>query len=525
MISSKAVWSLLALGTVCSTLPAQISTADCALTLFVYEARSPSCALEKDGALALALLDTEHGPYTWTLNGGAPYHTDDADIDYRALAPGNYRVEVRDTRGCAARLDTELQVDEAASLDLEVALVNCDPPRYAVRLFGSQDLARLRLRWLDAPELINPQRRDDLSPGLYTLQALSAEGCKFERKVDLPNRRPLAARVTSRYETCRTGARADVELELLGGAAPYQVVWSDFGLGVQRRQLAQGSYQASVVDSFGCELDVRVVVDPPPALDFEVQVGDNFCPDEVEGYVHVFPQGGSPPYELLVDSSGWSRELLAYPLAPGDYELVLRDASGCTARRSVSVAQLSQLPSQHAIRLPDSVRFGATHQLHLPDSLLSGVSRSLWRSEQPAYIDCASCPTASWVPTESGTLSLMIEDTLGCRTETSYAYELHPGSSPIYLPSLFRLDEARDRELQLLPRAYNGTVIERFTLFDGQHAPIYETRRAEEQVLRPWDGTHHGQPCKPGVYTYEVDYRPEGSAVVRTVVGTLRIQR
>jgi len=166
--------------------------------------------------------------------------------------------------------------------------------------------------------------------------------------------------------TCVGAATGQISVSTTGGVSPYQYVlvsgtsntppttgWSTTSTFTNR---AAGTYTLWIRDAAGCIIRRVIQLTDPPALSIVVADSSNIVCGSTGGYVTFTGQGGTPPYEysILPTSPTWQNGNTFTGLAAGTYTLRVRDANGCVATRSFTIATLPPLTVQ--VSSVDSIR-------------------------------------------------------------------------------------------------------------------------------------------------------------------------
>jgi len=144
---------------------------------------------------------------------------------------------------------------------------------------------------------------------------------------------------TTPTTTCNA-SDGKVVVEGSGGIEPYEYSignGGDFQTSAEFTGLVAGTYKVVVRDAKGCKGEVQVVVDPGDndlAASAEA-TADTEC-FENNGTVEVNATGGEGPYQYSI-GDGFTSSATFSALAPGDYEVIVKDNVGCMASIAISV--------------------------------------------------------------------------------------------------------------------------------------------------------------------------------------------
>lgn len=178
----------------------------------------------------------------------------------------------------------------------------------------------------------------NLAPGLYTVTVTDISNCTAFQSVIVgafgcPE---ITFDIITQEASCFGACDGEIDLEVVGGSAPYTYIWSN-GLSTQDAQgLCAGDYTVTILDADGCTASGGpFVVEEPTAISVNAGSTDESGPDTNDGTAWAAPSGGVPPYAYAW--SNGSVDSLITGLAPGEYTVVVTDAHLCTANDTVTV--------------------------------------------------------------------------------------------------------------------------------------------------------------------------------------------
>lgn len=126
-----------------------------------------------------------------------------------------------------------------------------------------------------------------------------------------------------------------------GGTAPFTYSWSPYGgNGPTATGLEAGSYDITVIDSFGCEVTQTVVVPQPDTLTTQIfGTIDADCFGFSTGEASVMGLGGTTPYTYQWNDPQNQNTATATNLPSGTWVIDVTDANGCSATDSVTIGE------------------------------------------------------------------------------------------------------------------------------------------------------------------------------------------
>jgi len=189
-----------------------------------------------------------------------------------------------------------------------------------------------------------------LLAGTHDIRIEDATGCFIE--VQLTINEPTAISIDSENFTditCNGADNGTITLVASGGTAPYQ--YSIDGGGTYQGTgdfsgLAPGDYQVTIEDANNCTLDGSLITIAEPILltiDAVTPV-HLLCFGDGLGELTITASGGTPDYEYSIDNGvTFQADNHFAGLAAGTYDIVVRDASLCTATTTGTITEPEEL--------------------------------------------------------------------------------------------------------------------------------------------------------------------------------------
>lgn len=292
-----------------------------------------ACRGSQDGVVSVQASGGT-APYAYQWSNGSQQATQ------LGLAPGTYTVTVIDSGGCVAQSGTALtQPAEALSLRIEAQEnVSCyGAADGSLTLTAAGGVMPYRYRWGDSLYLLSEasERLTGLSPGLYRVTLLDANGCEVETSAEITGPEALQLTLTAQDATCYGQANGRISSVAQGGTPPLTYAWSDGPAVPQRRDLPAGVYQLRVMDALGCFITAEATVEQPDSLRLDTWYQGVSCREAQDGRARVAAVGGTPPYRILWSNGRFSPQIDSLPA--GRYEVQVSDSLGCLAVAVVQV--------------------------------------------------------------------------------------------------------------------------------------------------------------------------------------------
>ena len=255
------------------------------------------------------------------------------------LHPGFYVCTVTDATGCIGITDS-IEIGQNDPLELSVNTiehVRCaesSSGKILLSLIGGE--GPYSFLWSDGDT--NPNRLDILA-GSYDVSVTDINLC-VDSILNIEVRAPSPISIDSvsiRNVTCRGTNDGEIYIELAGGNAPYQILWSTSDRdSTTIRGLAHGLYSATISDASGCKFispDIEIIELNEPLDLSNFSIEEISCKGEDDGELTVFLDNGTAPFIYnwsigLVDTV-FSSEYTIIDLPKGIYDVTVTDNNGC----------------------------------------------------------------------------------------------------------------------------------------------------------------------------------------------------
>jgi gliding motility-associated-like protein len=177
-------------------------------------------------------------------------------------------------------------------------------------------------------------------------------------------------------------------------------------------------------------------------------------------------------------------------IAPGNYEVTITDAEGCTFTSTFSVGDSGPLTGSVT---PTSATIQSGSSVNL---LASGGTNYSW---SPSIgLSCANCPNPVASPTETTTYLVTISDDNGCETTAQVTITVASACIDIFVPTIFSPNNDGNNDIVCVYGSCISTL--NFEIFNRWGEKVFETTDPEAC----WNGTQNNQELNSGVYVYKV---------------------
>jgi hypothetical protein len=164
-----------------------------------------------------------------------------------------------------------------------------------------------------------------IKTGEYQLIVEDHNGCTKEGAFRV--KEPITLQFDKSDASCYGFNDGWIDITILGGNQPYTTDWSNNAITEDIENLQSGKYIVSVTDDFGVSVTDSVDITEPEPLGILSDYSEIICLGSTDGYIDLYPSGGTLPYEYSW-SDGSSSQTLT-DLEAGDYSVKVTDNQGC----------------------------------------------------------------------------------------------------------------------------------------------------------------------------------------------------
>ena len=377
------------------------------------------CNGNDNGAIDLSVDGgTANYIYAWTKTGDDSYSATTQDLT--DLSAGTYNVTITDASDCTTT--NSFTIVEPIELIIADAGLSTE-----IACFGDNGLIRVNITQAtvasytyalyQGDSVVQTTTISDLNytfsapAGTYEVRVTDANGCSSSFTTELTQaEEELLIDIEKTDLNCYNSNNGTITVTTTGGVAPYTFSWSDSGTGNYRDGLTIGTYTVTITDSIGC-VKVRTV---------EIENGDLFNIDPVvtpiscfgadDGSIELNLEGGVSPISFIWSddsNAGQSRN----NLPPGDYSVLIQDASGCEIQRDFTIIEPEEISIAAVVTNATDCDNPASGSIDLQIS--GGNSPYIFQWSNGAVTEDISALIAQ-------TYSVTVTDSKGCISEKEF---------------------------------------------------------------------------------------------------------
>ena len=296
----------------------------------VFNVSTPNPIVISDVITNISCFEASDGSIDISVSGGVPPYiyqwsnTENIE-DLSNLEPGDYEVIVTDSEGC---FETAIyQIIEPGLLTATVSVND-------VACFGENSGSVATSIEGGTPPYseswsggANP---NNMFAGTYELTITDLNGCIFVLS-DIIINQPATPLQLGAFITdvlpCNGGLTGIIEPFAQGGTEPYIFTMAGNN---NFNGLGADNYTVFVEDGNGCLVQEVFTVDEPAPVSANLTVTDVSCFGFTDGQATAVALGGTPPYNISWIDIESDQFVDNTNLAPGEYNLYIEDALGCS---------------------------------------------------------------------------------------------------------------------------------------------------------------------------------------------------
>ncbi len=313
----------------------------------------------------------------WTNSNGDTLNdilTNNFAVSMSNLSAGNYNVSIEDDHGCFFNQSVVLLAAAPIVVSAAATPILCHGGGAVITPYGTGGLSPLSYTINGAPISSNYQA------GTYTIIATDSKGCTGLTTIAISQPDLLQSMIYtpivyegSYFIRCHGNTDGLINVEPLGGTAPYSYVWSTGSTLQNQTGLSAGSYSVTITDNEGCTNFTSLTLHEPPALSttitqtnpmscigsnnaiisLTVSGGDGSSSYSRHRYWHPYAQecydGGTSCWDDIIIRANnyiyyyfqWSNGSTSQNLtgvSSGTYTVTVSDGNGCTATNSITLS-------------------------------------------------------------------------------------------------------------------------------------------------------------------------------------------
>ena len=335
------------------------------------------------------------------------------------LNAGSYAVFVSDINGCSLADTINLIGSDSLNASFNFTLPSCGDSNGSI-VAEATGTGPFTYNWGNG--IIN-DTLSNVAAGIYSITITDSLGCVLNATSNLTNQgAPTIVLGSISPETCFGFKDGSIDINVGGGALPYNYNWSNGDITQDLDSVNAGEYVLTLTDNVGCLTFAQFMVErtgKPIVIDLNER--GNYCWRDSAGILEVLASGGNGPFTFAW-SNGSNVDKIEQLIA-GNYTVTVTDAAGCTRSISSTISEgpafFIQTDSLTEDTLPGILNNGAIYI-----SVFGGTAPFSYRWND-------SIQSEDLIAIPNGDYDLLLTDQLGCELTLLTTLGIGPAGKPL----------------------------------------------------------------------------------------------
>ena len=309
-----------------------------------------TCNGESTGAINLTASGGT-APYTYLWTNGAT--TEDIDN----IAAGSYSVTVTDTNEC--EITEQITVEEPtiplSATANDITNVDCNGSETgSITVEATGGTSPYQFSLDNGVTTQTNNIFENLAAGTYTITIIDNNLCSttVNAIVTQPTELEITT-VTANDVDCSGEATGAINIDVVGGTAPYSYAWSNSTTNQNLTDVFAGSYSVTVTDANGCTvIGSETITEPANPISINIsKIDANTAQGCTNGEATADVSGGTAPYTYQWSASANNQiTATATNLPVGSHTVTVTDANDCELIQSVVIVCVNTCDGEIAIQ-------------------------------------------------------------------------------------------------------------------------------------------------------------------------------
>lgn len=314
-----------------------------------------SCNGQNDGSISLSITGGT-APYTWTdmLTSNTPQSVTGSTATFTTSSGTRANMAtITDAKGCTYSVDFTINEPDALIGSItnvtDATCAGANDGTITITATGGTEPYEATVDGIQYfPLATNGVIAGIGSVTIANITLRDANGCEITIAgftVSEPG--PITADITTTDTSCNgdgDGSIAITPTSSTNTTFEYSLDGTNFVTGNTFNQLTAGTYTVTVRETgVNCTNTLTTEIAEPDVLETMASSIDVTCNGQEDGQIIVAAVGGTAPFEYSIDGGTTFQVEDFTGLDLGSYTLMVRDANGCTANKTITVIEPTQL--------------------------------------------------------------------------------------------------------------------------------------------------------------------------------------
>jgi hypothetical protein len=306
------------------------------------------------GAAVKATVTGGLTPYLYSIDNGSYSPTNTINI----YAAGDHTITILDNAGCIVKKVITIAPYNPIVASTVITNVSCAGSNNGlIRVTTSGGIAPYTYSIGAGYQASNIFT--NLAAGNYGISVKDKQGCIRTVTAVITQPQPLAASIVTTNATCYNSATGTITMYAYGGTSPYTYSIDNINYTTNKtfNSLSAGVYNVLVKDSKGCTMSYSTTISQPNPLAINLTKSDINCNGSHDGEITASATGGNAPYTYSINNITYSSSNTFSDLDPGQYNVTVKDISGCTTTSTITITQPAPLLLSAIVTNPTSSNY------------------------------------------------------------------------------------------------------------------------------------------------------------------------
>ncbi len=310
-----------------------------------FNVSQPPAVIVSGTTTDIACFGGASGSITTSVLGGTPtysytWNDGNTSVNRANLGPGTYTVTVTDAAGCIGVASFTISEPQAGlSVVPQVTNTSCGNNDGEIVLIVTGGTPGYTYNWASTQ---NTATITGLAGGIYQVTVTDANNCTNVQTINVGSSATFSITATPSNQSCFGVADGSIDVTVTGQPiGQVNFVWNDNVQTQNRTGLTFGVYTVVATDASGCSAVAQATLIQAPQLQVNTSQTNVTCFGANNGSITLIVQGGTPAYGFVW--SDQNTDSVRSGLSGGIYDVTVSDANGCTAERTITISEPSEL--------------------------------------------------------------------------------------------------------------------------------------------------------------------------------------
>lgn len=364
---------------------------------------------------------TATGSITPIIVGGTgsmsySWSTGSNNVQISSLVAGTYSLTVTDNNNCHAQQSFSIVEPDSLVPNEVITPVVCNGSNNgAINLVPTGGSSPYSYIWNNGSSLSGI---NGLSAGIYVVTIVDSNACAEYFSFVVNEQSSMVLNANSTSISCWGSADGAIDLTIIGGVMPFNIIWSNGSTNEDLTNLVVGNYTVTVTSAEGCTSFLSSSVEEPNLLLISANLTSISCNGNADGVIDISVSGGTTPYYYSWNNASSTEDISS--ISAGNYTITITDNNSCTSSASYQVIE------------PDSISINAQiNNVSNSGGTDGSIDAVVTGGVYPYYYSWSNGSTNSTISgLSSGIYSVSINDANGC-----FAVDLFTVAEPVNVNS------------------------------------------------------------------------------------------